>query len=109
MERYIWFAMIFGSYGYLAWQISVRLGYTFDAISLVAAFSVAALTSFTWVLVTGWWGTITKPFAPQTVKLETKETPFQIGFSAFWAFVKLSVGIIVVAVLIYLAVRFHWI
>jgi len=89
MRRLIPFAVIFGIFIYLAWWASEQLGYTLDWTWFVVGLSVAALTGVTCVMVNGWWSTATRPYRPQKVTLETRETPSQIGCASFWATVQL--------------------
>jgi ABC-type Fe3+ transport system permease subunit len=106
VKRLIPFAVILGIYTYLARWIYERLGYTLDRTSFTVGITVAAFTGLTWFLVSDWWSAITRPYRPQTVKSDTRETPIQIGWAALWAIVKLFCFIAAVIVLIILAVRF---
>ena len=105
MTRLIGFTVICGIYTYLAWRISRWLGYAFDEVSFGAAIAVAALTGFTWFLVSDWWSAMTKPFHPQTVKMETKDTPFQIGCNALWAIVQLCFFIALAIIFVIMVIR----
>ena len=105
MTRFIGFTVICGIYTYLAWRISTWLGYAFDEVSFGAAIAVAALTGITWFWVSDWWSTMTKPFRPQTVKLDTKETPSQIGCNALSAIVQLSFFIALAVIFIIAVIR----
>jgi len=100
MRRLIPLAIIFSIYIYLAWWTSEQLGYTLDWMWFGVGMFVAALIGGTWFLVSGWWSTAIRPYRPQKVTLDTKETPSQIGCASFWATVRLFVFAVVAIVLI---------
>ena len=105
MKGFIPFALILGIYTYLAWRISVWLGYALDEMSFAAAIAVAILTGFTWFLVSDWLSKMTRPYSPQTVKLDTKETPIQIILAALLAIVRFFLFTVLAIVVIVLIVR----
>jgi hypothetical protein len=89
-------ALLLGAIGLAFWS-STKISYPVDVGSFLFGLGVAALTGFAWMLLHGWWSTVTKPFKPMKVMLETKETPAQVNFASIFAIVK---GIIVIGTLI---------
>jgi hypothetical protein len=70
-----------------------------DPVSFAVGIAVAGLTGWAYFLINDWWSSVTRPYHPQTVKHETKETPAQIVFGAIWAFVR---GIVFVGILVWI-------
>jgi hypothetical protein len=105
MKRLIPFVVIIGSCTYLAWRIFERVGYALDVTSFMVGITLAAVIGFAWFQVGEWWSTMTRPYRPQTVKTDTKETPIQIIIGALLATVKLFLFIVLAIVLIILIVR----
>jgi len=97
MRRLGRFAFFLAIYCYLAWRASESLGIPLDPASFAVGIAAAALTGGTLFLINNWWDTITRPYRPQTVRLETRETPSQITWVAFRA---LLLGIIVIVALV---------
>jgi len=102
MGRFLGFLIVLGIYWYLAWELAPSLGIAVDKASFFLAMGVAVLTGLTWFLLTGWWGDLTRPGRPQTVVLETRETPNQIVRRALLAVVEIIiVAGVIVGVMIY--------
>ena len=96
MIRFIKFTAILFVFSQLAWQALESSETALDPGSFVVGIAVAGLTGWAYFLISDWWSSVTRPYHPQTVKHETKETPAQITFAALWALVK---GIIFVGIL----------
>jgi hypothetical protein len=105
MRRLIPFAVILGIITYLAWWTSEQLRLTLDRTSFIFGIVVAALTGWAWFQVSDMWSTATRPYRPQKVTLDTRETPSQIGCASFWATVGLFVFTVGAIVLIIWIVR----
>ena len=97
--------LIIGFYFYLALQLTAMVGYDLDRTTLVIASVIGILTAFTWVLVDGWWSAIVKPYSPQKVMTETKETPNQIGCAAASGLVQLLLFIAAMIGLLFWIIR----
>jgi len=92
MGQLVVFLIVLGISWYLAWSITRSLGIHLDTASCFVAMLVAAATGLTWFVLTAWWGVFTRPRRPQTVVLETRETPMQVVRRALLA----AAGIIIV-------------
>jgi hypothetical protein len=94
-------AFIFGvilllSIGLARWA-STKIPYQVDVVSFFGGLGVAALTGWAWMMLNGWWSTVTKPFKPLKITLETKETPAQVNFASILA---IAIGIIIIGIVI---------
>ncbi|MBI5302467.1 MAG: hypothetical protein HY868_10040 [Chloroflexi bacterium] len=58
------------------------LGYRVEMLSFIGGLVAAAIMGLLSFRVNEWWGTVTRPYKPQTVRLETRETPAQITGAA---------------------------
>ena len=90
------FVLILCIYGYVAWQVSESLGIALDLVSFSVGIFVAGLAGGTLFLISDWWSSVTRPYQPQVVKLQTKETPSQITTGALLALLKGILFILVV-------------
>ncbi|MBM3127589.1 MAG: hypothetical protein FJ009_03030 [Chloroflexi bacterium] len=97
MVRGFIFGTIFSLFVALAYWVSNKLPYNVDVGSLGFGLAIAALSGAAWAMLNGWWSTVTKPYRPMTITLETKQTPSQISFASIWAIAK---GIIFIAIVI---------
>ena len=88
-------ALLLGAIG-LAFWTSTKISYSVDVGSFLFGLGVAALTGFAWMLINGWWSTVTKPFKPQVMVLETKEIPAQVNYGSIFALTK---GMVVIGAL----------
>ena len=95
------FVLVLSIFAYLAWQVSESSGIVLDPLSFIIGVVVAGLAGATLFLVGDWWSSVTRPYQPQTVKLETKQTPSQVTFAAFRALLKGIIVIILVIIAIY--------
>lgn len=83
----------------LAYWASNKISYNVDIGSLGFGLGIAALTGFAWAMLNGWWTTVTRPFRPMTVTIETRETPAQVNLAAMWAIAQsiIVIGIVIAA------------
>ena len=105
MVRVLVFGLILALSIGLAHWTSTKIPYAVDVSSFFFGLGVAALTGFAWMQINGWWSTVTKPFKPMKVTLETKETPAQVNFASLFAIARgvIVIGVIVTAIIYILA------
>ena len=84
---------------------STKIPYQADVVSFSLGLGVAALTSWAWMMLHGWWSAVTKPFKPLKVTLETKETSAQVNFASILAIGEgiVFIGIVIAAVIMIIA------
>jgi hypothetical protein len=91
------FGTIFSLSVALAYWMSNKIPYNVDIGSLGFGLAIAAVTGYCWAMLNGWWSTVTRPYKPMTITLETKQTPSQVSFASILAIAK---GIIFIAAVI---------
>ena len=67
---------------WLVFNLAAGLSIRIELWSFVAGVCAAMFTGFAEFQINEWWSTIVKPYKPQSVKLETKETPSSITSAA---------------------------
>ncbi|HLF26136.1 MAG TPA: hypothetical protein VJG32_07360 [Anaerolineae bacterium] len=104
MMRLIWLVVFLYIITDLVWRFAAFAGIPLDDTSFGIGIGVATLAGFIVFQLQDWWSSATRPYRPQSVKIETKETPAQITFEAIFSFVKV---IVVIALVIGFLVTFH--
>ena len=89
MVRNIIFLLLLGFFILVADRITTFLGIVVDRVSFIIGIVVAAVTSFVVFQLYSWWSTIARPYHPQSVKVDTKETPYQISRASLGALFRL--------------------
>ena len=82
LVRLIVFALIVIVVHLGALRLAARMGIAIDPVSYGAGLAVGVVVGFVWFMINNWLTAATRPFHPQTVTLQTKETPFQVTAAA---------------------------
>ncbi len=80
--RFIVFLVIAFVVHFGANKLAGYLGITIDQTSYIIGLAVASTIGGVWFIVGGWWGTAMSVFQPQTVRLQTESSPFQVTAAA---------------------------
>lgn len=89
MSRFIRFTVLLCAFAFIAWQGLESLDITPDLSSFVAGLIAAGFTGGTLFLLEDWWSSTREPFRPQSIRLQTRETPSQISCRAVLSFVRI--------------------
>ncbi|MBI5653605.1 MAG: hypothetical protein HZC40_24625 [Chloroflexi bacterium] len=76
------------------------LGLPFEFVSFGGGLMVAMIVGFLSFQFNNWWSSFARPYKPQTIKLETKETPAQIMIPSFIALTGCGLGFAILAFLV---------
>lgn len=82
----------------------LKLSFSADQIGgFVVGIVASVIAAFGWFWLNDWIGTATSPGRPQTIRLQTDDTPSQITWAAIRAIIKLSL-VCVALVFIFLSI-----
>ncbi len=103
--RNIIFFLILGFLILVTGRITTSWGVVLDRVSFIIGIGVALLTGFVVFWLDSWWSTFARPYRPQSVKMDTKETPAQISRASLGALFRLILIVGVIVAVAYLILR----